>query len=125
MKIVNPRARAFYEIEASQGSWSVRELERQVAAMLFERLALKGDERQLASEGQRISRPADVIKDPDARFLPTPAAAGARHVGRRNGPCPGKQGRPAPPGLRELVERRLRRLARRRGPKVHRAGWRP
>ena len=47
-----PASRAFYEIEASRESWSVRELERQVAAMLFERLALKGDEKQLAANGQ-------------------------------------------------------------------------
>lgn len=64
MKVVNPRARAFYEIEASRESWSVRELERQVAAMLFERLALKGDEKKLATHGQQIAHPKDVIKDP-------------------------------------------------------------
>lgn len=46
--------------EASRESWSVRELERQIAAMLFERLALKGDEKQLAAEGQQIFRPHDV-----------------------------------------------------------------
>jgi predicted nuclease of restriction endonuclease-like (RecB) superfamily len=64
MKVVNRDARAFYEIEASRESWSVRELERQIGALLFERLALKGGAKQLAAEGQRISKPEDVIKDP-------------------------------------------------------------
>lgn len=64
MKVENPRARAFYEIEATRESWSVRDLERQIAAMLFERLALRGDEKQLAANGQQISHAKDVIKDP-------------------------------------------------------------
>ncbi len=64
MKVVNPRARAFHEIEASRESWSVRELERQVASLLFERLAVRGGEEQLAANGQQIANARDVIKDP-------------------------------------------------------------
>lgn len=64
MRLVNPDARAFYEIEAAAESWSVRQLERQVESKLFERLALRGDVAKLASEGQRIVKPQDVLKDP-------------------------------------------------------------
>jgi predicted nuclease of restriction endonuclease-like (RecB) superfamily len=64
MGIVNPDARSFYEIEAAAESWSVRQLERQVEAKLFERLALKGSAAKLAAEGQRIVKPQDVLKDP-------------------------------------------------------------
>ena len=39
MRVTRPEARSFYEIEAARESWSVRELERQVAALLFDRLA--------------------------------------------------------------------------------------
>ncbi|MCG8420647.1 MAG: DUF1016 N-terminal domain-containing protein [Proteobacteria bacterium] len=39
LRVPDDRARAFYEIEAARESWSVRELERQIAALLFERLA--------------------------------------------------------------------------------------
>lgn len=39
IRVQDERARAFYEIEAAKESWSVRELERQVASLLFERLA--------------------------------------------------------------------------------------
>jgi predicted nuclease of restriction endonuclease-like (RecB) superfamily len=37
--IVNEQARSFYEIEAAREAGSVRELERQIGALLFERLA--------------------------------------------------------------------------------------
>ena len=67
MRVDNPQARAFYEIEAARENWSTRELERQVASLLYERLAKSRDKDEvlaLAKEGQRISRPGDVLKDP-------------------------------------------------------------
>jgi hypothetical protein len=39
LKVENPSARASYEIEALREAWSARELERQIASLLFERLA--------------------------------------------------------------------------------------
>lgn len=59
--------RRFYEIEAHASSWSGRELKRQVAASLYERLALSRDKEQikaLAQNGQIIARPSDVLKSP-------------------------------------------------------------
>jgi predicted nuclease of restriction endonuclease-like (RecB) superfamily len=59
--------RSFYEIEANQNGWSVRELERQVASSLYQRLALSRDKdeiRRLAAEGQVIEKAADLIKSP-------------------------------------------------------------
>ena len=67
LRVRDPKARAFYEIEAARESWSVRELERQVASLLFERLAKSRDKDQvltLAKRGQTISAPSDVIKSP-------------------------------------------------------------
>jgi predicted nuclease of restriction endonuclease-like (RecB) superfamily len=63
----SPAARAFYEIEAIQQCWSARELERQIASLLFERLAKSRDKtgvRRLALKGQEILSPADLFKDP-------------------------------------------------------------
>ena len=40
MRIENPDARSFYEIECTQQQWSVRQLNRQVGSSLYERLAL-------------------------------------------------------------------------------------
>lgn len=60
-------ARTFYEKECVANRWSVRELERQINSMLFERLALSRDKKgilKLAEKGQTISRAQDVVKDP-------------------------------------------------------------
>ncbi|MBO4499102.1 MAG: hypothetical protein J5732_02480 [Bacteroidaceae bacterium] len=40
MRVENPDARSFYEIECAQQQWSVRQLSRQVGSSLYERLAL-------------------------------------------------------------------------------------
>lgn len=67
MRVANPMARAFYEIEAARESWSSRELERQIASLLFERLAKSRDKDKvlaLARRGHEVARPADVLKEP-------------------------------------------------------------
>ncbi len=67
VRINNPQARAFYEIEAIASSWSARELERQISSLLYERLALSKDKKglmRLATRGHEIQQPADVFKDP-------------------------------------------------------------
>ncbi|MBO4402995.1 MAG: DUF1016 family protein [Bacteroidales bacterium] len=67
MRIENPDARGFYEIECTQQQWSVRQLSRQVGSSLYERLALsrnKDEVMRLATEGQTIEKPSDVIKNP-------------------------------------------------------------
>jgi predicted nuclease of restriction endonuclease-like (RecB) superfamily len=67
LTIKNPEERNFYEIEAFRSDWSFRELKRQVASCLYERLALsrdKKDVRRLADEGQIIVKPDDVLKEP-------------------------------------------------------------
>jgi len=67
LTIKNLEERSFYEIEAGSENWSIRELKRQVDSGLYERLALSRDKkrvRQLAQEGQRISRPQDILKEP-------------------------------------------------------------
>lgn len=67
LTLKDPDERSFYEIEASREAWSVQELKRQVASSLYERLALsrkKSEVRRLAAEGQIISRPEDLLKEP-------------------------------------------------------------
>ncbi|MCF6283941.1 MAG: PDDEXK nuclease domain-containing protein [Candidatus Hydrogenedentes bacterium] len=59
--------RSFYEIEADSESWSLRELKRQVASCLYERLALSRNEesvKELARKGQIVLRPEDILKEP-------------------------------------------------------------
>lgn len=67
MRVDNPEARSFYEIEAQKQQWSVRQLQRQIGSSLYERLALsrnKDEIMRLAREGQTIEKPSDIIKDP-------------------------------------------------------------
>ncbi|SMF44201.1 PDDEXK nuclease domain-containing protein [Desulfovibrio gilichinskyi] len=59
--------RKFYEIEAIENSWSLRELKRQINSSFYERLALSRDKekvRELSEEGQLVSSPKDVLKSP-------------------------------------------------------------
>jgi predicted nuclease of restriction endonuclease-like (RecB) superfamily len=67
LTIASPDERRFYEIEAAANQWSVRELQRQMASSLYERLALSRDKdevRRLATEGQVVEKAADLIKNP-------------------------------------------------------------
>ena len=67
MRIKDINARNFYEIEAFENNWSLRELKRQVNSSLYERLVLSKDKekvKELAVKGQIIEKPQDVIKDP-------------------------------------------------------------
>lgn len=67
LRVANPTARAFYEIEAARESWSSRELERQIASLLFERLARSRDKEKvlaLARTGHRLDGLSDVLKEP-------------------------------------------------------------
>ncbi len=66
-KIENPAERSFYEIESAANQWSLRELKRQYDSSLYERLALsrnKEEVMKLATQGQRVENPADILKNP-------------------------------------------------------------
>ena len=67
IRVSNPDARRFYEIECIREMWSVRQLSRQIGSSLYERLALsrnKEEVMRLAQEGQTIEKPSDIIKNP-------------------------------------------------------------
>ena len=67
MRIKDENERKFYEIEATQSGWSIRTLQRQYHSSLYERLALsreKGEVLRLASEGNIVTRPQDIVKQP-------------------------------------------------------------
>lgn len=58
---------SFYEIETAKTGWGVRTLQRQYNSSLYERLALSRDKEgvlRLASEGNVITKPEDIIKQP-------------------------------------------------------------
>jgi predicted nuclease of restriction endonuclease-like (RecB) superfamily len=67
LKIDKTNERDFYEIEAANNNWSVRELERQFSSSLYERLVLSRDKqgiKELSKKGQVVTKPIDTIKEP-------------------------------------------------------------
>ncbi|MBE9068025.1 DUF1016 family protein [Leptolyngbya cf. ectocarpi LEGE 11479] len=67
LAISDELARSFYEQQCIRETWSVRELKRQKASALFERVALSKDKAEileLAKQGQVTTVAKDVVKDP-------------------------------------------------------------
>ena len=67
MGVGNTAERSFYEIESAEQGWNLDELKRQFNSGLYERLALSRDKagiRKLASEGQIVGKPEDLLKAP-------------------------------------------------------------
>lgn len=67
MRISNPAERQFYETEAVNERWSLREMKRQFNSALYERLALSRDKNAVAEmlrKGVIVERPEDIVKDP-------------------------------------------------------------
>ena len=84
IKIEEENKRGFYLNEAINSRWSVRELQRQIGSMLYERLVLSKDKEgvlELAQKGQVLRTGKDLVKDPfvlefldikeDTRYLET------------------------------------------------------
>ena len=69
MTVKNDAARHFYETEALRGGWSVRQLDRQIATIFYERTALSRNKTAMLTKGAK-ARPEDrveadeEIKDP-------------------------------------------------------------
>jgi predicted nuclease of restriction endonuclease-like (RecB) superfamily len=67
MRIADEQERRFYEIESRKQQWTYRQLQRQYGSSLYERLALsrnKDEVLRLASEGQTLTTPRDMMKNP-------------------------------------------------------------
>ncbi len=66
-RVSNQEERSFYEIEAVENSWTLREMRRQFDSGLFERLQLSRERskvKELSLKGQIIESVSDMIKDP-------------------------------------------------------------
>lgn len=67
IKIEEDPKRKFYMNECINSRWSVRELERQIGSLLYERLVLSADKQkvlELAEKGQILKTSKDLVKDP-------------------------------------------------------------
>jgi len=66
LNVQDPLKRTFYEIECIKGTWSVRELKRQIASLYFERSGLSQHPEKLAELVQqkiKPQQPKDIIKN--------------------------------------------------------------
>ena len=67
VSIEDPLKRSFYEIECMRGNWSVRELQRQIGSLYYERSGLSKDKKKLAElvrKGAETAEPKLAIRDP-------------------------------------------------------------
>ena len=69
LSVKNETARRFYEAEALHGGWSVRQLDRQIATIFYERTALSRDKAAMLTKGAkpRLEDRVDAdeeVKDP-------------------------------------------------------------
>jgi predicted nuclease of restriction endonuclease-like (RecB) superfamily len=69
LSVKNQYARAFYETEALRGGWSVRQLNRQINTMFYERTALSRNKAAMLTKGAKTKledavSPEEEIKDP-------------------------------------------------------------
>ena len=70
LSISDPDKRSFYEKETINSGWSVREMKRQIATSLYERLLLSEGKTNketvlaLTQKGVEMTTPSDIIKDP-------------------------------------------------------------
>ena len=60
MSVEKPHARAFYEVEAIRGGWSVRQLDRQIGTQFFERTSHSKQQAAMLVRGQK-PKPEDAV----------------------------------------------------------------
>ena len=69
LSVRTPEARAFYETEALRGGWSVRQLDRQISTLFYERVGLSKNKAAMLTRGAKprpedVVTPEEAIKDP-------------------------------------------------------------
>jgi predicted nuclease of restriction endonuclease-like (RecB) superfamily len=69
LSVKNEQARKFYETEALRGGWSVRQLDRQINSLFYERIALSRNKAKMLTKGAAAKTedavaPEGEIKDP-------------------------------------------------------------
>jgi len=69
LSVKNPEARTFYETEALRAGWSVRQLDRQISSLFYERIALSKNKAVMLEKAETAMpsdaiTPEEAIKDP-------------------------------------------------------------
>ena len=71
LSVTSEQARKFYETEALRGGWSVRQLDRQINSLFYERTALSRNKAKMLTKGAAAKSedaiaPEEEIKNPYA-----------------------------------------------------------
>ena len=69
ISVKNLKARGFYETEALRGGWAVRQLDRQISTLFYERTAMSKDKTAMLRKGKKVepgeeTSPEQELKDP-------------------------------------------------------------
>lgn len=69
LSVADPQSRRFYEQEALRGGWTIRQLDRQIDSMFYERTALSRNKAAMLTKGARALpsdkvTPQEAVKDP-------------------------------------------------------------
>jgi DUF1016 N-terminal domain len=79
IRIDDPLKRTFYEIECFRGNWSVRQLQRQIGSLLYERTGLSMDKEAVVRRLTRRTRPPQSPRSCGIRMY-------SNSLGSPNGP---------------------------------------
>jgi hypothetical protein len=60
IRIDDPLKRAFYEVECLQGNWSIRQLQRQIGSLLYERTGLSTDKESVSGRVSSQDLPPSI-----------------------------------------------------------------
>ena len=71
LRVSRPEARGFYEAECVKANWSTRELERQIASLLYERLALSRNKNEAVVRYTLNKSTQQVFASRYQLYLPT------------------------------------------------------
>lgn len=67
LAVKNTEARRFYEAEALRGGWSVRQLNRQIGSLFYERTALSRDKAEMLINGAKVQKNDHVTVDEEMK----------------------------------------------------------
>jgi hypothetical protein len=84
IRIDDPLKRAFYEAECLEGNWSIRQLQRQIGSLLYERTGLSTDKESVIGRASSQDLPpsiATLLRDPYVLEFAGLAPEGASELG--------------------------------------------
>jgi hypothetical protein len=84
IRIDDPLKRAFYEVQCLQGNWSIRQLQRQIGSLLYERTGLSTDKESVIGRAASQDLPPSITTLPrDPYVLNSPVLPNGHRTARQ------------------------------------------